>query len=382
MHGRPRPARRAFIKTMAHQVVLVPGDGIGPEVVEAARRAVEATGAEIGWVVRQAGQSAREQDGSPLPPETVMAIRDARVALKGPTLSGGPGPGPPSANVELRRALDLQLGVRPARSLSGAGGARPGIDLVLASMIQEDLYAGVDLAAGSDQARALRELVLAGSELEAGSEAGMSIKFMTRLGAEQIARAGLEWARDAGRLRVTVVHRADELPATDGLFLSAAQAMARDFSSVTVDDLTVDAALQELERRPGLLDVLLVPPGYTTLLEGVIAPLVGGVGMLPRASLGPDAAVFDTVHGSAAAHAGRGTANPIAQVLAGALLLRHLGEHERADRLEASVERVVAEGAVLPRDVAAGSPPASTEEVGDAIVAGLAEEGRAATLGA
>ena len=179
---------------MAHRVVLVPGDGVGPEVVEAARQAVEATGAAIEWDVQLAGQAARDQLGSPLPPETIMAIRDAGAALKGATTSGGPGPGPASANVELRRALDLHLGVRPARSMDGAGGARPGIDLVLASMIQEDLYAGVSLAAGSDQARVLRELVMAGSELEAAGEAGFSIKFMTRLGAERIVRTGLAWA--------------------------------------------------------------------------------------------------------------------------------------------------------------------------------------------
>jgi isocitrate dehydrogenase (NAD+) len=367
---------------MAHRVVLVPGDGVGPEVVEAARQAMEATGAAIEWDVQLAGQAAREQLGSPLPPETIMAIRDAGAALKGATTSGGPGPGPASANVELRRALDLHLGVRPARSIDGAGGARPGIDLVLASMIQEDLYAGVSLAAGSDQARALRELVMAGAELEATGAAGLSIKFMTRLGAERIVRTGLAWAGAAGRLRVTVVHRADEQPATDGLFLEAARAVARDFRGVTLDDLPLDVALHELDRRPGLLDVLLVPPGYAGLLTGLISPLVGGVGMLPRANLGSEAAVFDTVHGSALAHAGRGSANPIGQILAGAMLLRHLGEDERADRLEASVERVVAEGTALTRDVAARSHAASTAEVAEAIVAGLAGEGRAATLGA
>ena len=367
---------------MAHRVVLVPGDGVGPEVVDAARRAVEATGAEIVWEERQAGQAARVQLGSPLPPETVLAIRDAGVALKGPTTSGGPGPGPPSANVELRRAFDLHLAVSPARSMAGAGAARSGIDLVLASMIQEDLYAGVSFAAGSDQARALTELVLAGSELGQGQEPGLSIKFMTRLGAERIVRTGLAWAASAGRMRVTVVHRAEEMPATDGLFLAAARSLSRDFPGVTVDDLTLEAALHEFDRRPGLLDVLLVPTAYTAVLSGLIAPLVGGVGMMPRANLGAEAAVFDTVHGSAHARAGRGSANPIAQILAGALLLRHLGEMERADRLEASVERVMAEGSVLTGDVASSGPAASTEEVADAIVAGLAGDERPATLGA
>lgn len=366
---------------MAHRVVLVPGDGVGPEVVEVARRAVEATGAQIDWHVRQAGQAAREQLGSPLPPETVMAIRDAGVALKGPTTSGGPGPGAPSANVELRRAFDLQLCVRPARSMSGAGGTRPGLDLVLASMIQEDLYTGVGFAAGSDQARALRELVLAGGGPEAGANPGLSIKFMTRLGAERIVRTALAWAGNAGRLRVTVVHRADEMPATDGLFLEAARRVGHEFPAVAVDDLPLDAVLLELGRRPGLLDVLLAPTAYTGLLSDLISPLAGGVGMLPRANLGADAAVFDTVHGSAQAHASRGSANPIAQVLAGAMLLRHLGDGKRADRLEASVERVVAEGAVVTQDVASGFPPSSTAEVADAIVTGLAGDEGPATLG-
>ena len=183
-------------------------------------------------------------------------------------------------------------------------------------------------------------------------------------------------------MRVSVVHRAGELPATDGLFLEAARSVARDYPQVTVDDLPLDAALQELDRRPRLLDVLLVPPGYGGLLTDLIAPLVGGVAMLPRANLGGEAAVFDTVHGSAPAHAGRGTANPIAQILAGALMLRHLGETERADRLETSVEHVVAHGGALTRDVAPGPDAASTADVADAVVAGLAGEGSPATLGA
>ena len=367
---------------MAHRVVLVPGDGVGPEVVDAARRAVEATGVGIEWDVHEAGQAARDAVGSPLPSDTVMAIRDAGVALKGPTTSGGPGPGPPSANVELRRALDLHLGVRPARSIDGAGDARPGVDLVLAGMIQEDLYAGAALEAGSDGARALRELVLSGSGGELGDEARPSIKFMTRLGAERVARTALAWASGAGRLRVTVVHRAGEVPAIDGLLLEAARRVAVEFPGLTVDDLSLDAALQELGRRPGLLDVLLMPTAYVDTVTDVAATLIGGVGMMPRASLGQDAAVFDTVHGSASGHAGRGTANPIAQILAGVLLLRHLGEAERAQRLEAAVDRVVGEGATLTRDVASRSLPASTVEVADAIVARVAGEGAAATLGA
>jgi isocitrate dehydrogenase (NAD+) len=361
---------------MSRRVVLVPGDGVGPEVVEAARRAVDATGAGIDWDLREAGQVARGRLGSPLPPDTVTAIGDAGTALKGPTTSGGPGPGPASANKELRRAFDLHLGVRPARSLAGAAGVRRGVDLVLASMTQEDLYGGVGLEAGSDQARALRDLVLSADEDDVDAP---SIKFMTRLGAERVARAGLGWARAAGRRRVTVVHRADELPATDGLFLEAARALAEEFPGVTVDELSLEGALQELEHRPGVLDVLLVPTAYTGLLTELISRHVGGTGMMPRAHFGADVAIFDTVHGSARAHAGRGTANPVAQVLAGVMLLRHLGELERAGLLETSVEKTVADGKILTRDVASGAPPASTAEVADAIVAAVAASREART---
>jgi isocitrate dehydrogenase (NAD+) len=356
---------------MSHRVVLIPGDGVGPEVVEAARRAVDATGAEIDWDVRQAGQAARSQAGAPLPRETVTAIRDARVALKGPTTAGGPGPGPASANNELRRTFDLQLSVRPARSMFGAAGVRLGIDLVLACMTAEDLYAGAALQAGSNQARTLTQLVV-GSGLDP-QDAGPSIKFMTRLGAEGVARAGLTWASGARRRRVTVVHKADELPATDGLLLQAAEGLAREFPGLRVDELSLDVALEELDLRPAGLDVLLVPTTHAALLTDLVSSFVGGVGMMPRANLGPEAAVFDTVHGSAQAHAGRGTANPIAQVLAGVLLLRHLGEGERAERLEASVERTVAAGTTLTGDVAWGVSRASTAEVADAIVAGVRE---------
>jgi isocitrate dehydrogenase (NAD+) len=353
---------------MSHRVVLVPGDGVGPEVVEAARRAVDATGAEIDWDVREAGQVARDRLGSPLPPDTVSAIGDAGAALKGATTSGGPGPGAASANKELRRAFDLHLGVRPARSLAGAAGVRRGVDLVVASMTQEDLYGGVGLETGSNQARALRELVLAADEEDVDAP---SIKFMTRLGADRVARAGLGWARSAGRGRVTVVHRADELPATDGLFLAAARALAQEFPGVTVDELSIDRALSELEHRPGALDVLLVPTAYTGVLTDLISRHVGGVGMMPRAHFGEDVAIFDTVHGSARTHADRGTANPIAQVLAGVMLLRHLGEPDRAALLESSVEKTVGEGKVLTGDVASGARPASTAEVADAIVAAV-----------
>jgi isocitrate dehydrogenase (NAD+) len=356
---------------MSHQVVLIPGDGVGPEVVEAARRAVDATGAEIDWDVRQAGQVARSHAGSPLPPDTVAAIRDAGAALKGPTTSGGPGPGPASANNELRRVFDLQLSVRPARSLFGAAGVRPGVDLVLVCMTEEDLYAGAGLEPGSDLARALTQLVL-GSGLDP-DDAGPSIKFMTRLGAEGVARAGLAWASGARRRRVTVIHQADELPAADGLLVQAAEGLAHEFPGLSVDELSLDVALEELDLRPAELDVLLVPTAHAALLTDLVSSFVGGVGMMPRANLGPEAAVFDTVHGSARAHAGRGTANPIAQILAGVLLLRHLGDGERAERLEASVERTVAAGTTLTGDVAWGASRASTAEVADTIVAGVRE---------
>jgi isocitrate dehydrogenase (NAD+) len=251
----------------------------------------------------------------------------------------------------------------------GAQGVRLGVDLVLACMTETDLYSGAAIQTGSDRARALAQLVL-----ESGLDpehAGLSIKFMTRLGAEGVARAGLAWASDAGRSRVTVVHRADELPATDGLLLRAVELLAPQFPGLRVDELSLDAALEELDLRPGGLDVLLVPPAHAAPLTDLISGFVGGVGMMPRADLGAEAAVFDTVHGSAPAHAGRGTANPIAQILAGVLLLRHLGEVERADRLEAAVESTVAEGTILTQDVAWGDARASTAEVADAVAAGV-----------
>ena len=350
---------------MSHRVVLVPGDGVGPELVAATRRAVDATGVDIDWEVREAGQSARVQTGSPLPPETVAAIRDAGVALKGATTSGGPGPGPPSANNELRRALDLHMSVRPARNM---GDAHPAFDLVLETMTQEDLYAGASVEAGSDRARALRQLVLSAGDLQSGEAAGPAIIFMTRLGAEDVVRTGLAWARAHRRSRVTVIHRADEQPVTDGVFLQAARALSREFSDLTIDALRLEAALDELDRQPGTLDVLLAPTAYVAPLTELIASLVGGVGMMPRASLGPGAAIFDTVHGSALAHAGRDTANPIGQMLAGVLLLRHLGEDERADRLEAAVEGTVREGR-LTRDVAKVGHAVSTTAVTDEVVA-------------
>jgi isocitrate dehydrogenase (NAD+) len=342
-------AGRAYIRSMAHRVVLVPGDGVGPEVIEAARRVIDATGVEIDWDVHQAGQAAREREHTPLPQETVRAILATGVALKGPTTSGGPGPGPASANAELRRVLDLGVGVRLARTEA--------VNLVVAGLLQEDLFSGDGLQPDSPHALAVLELVLAGSDLDEPPESELSVKFMTRLGAEQGARAALDWALAHGRRRVTVIHNSTGGPAGDAVLLEACRRLAPSYAGLELDDLSLERALEEMERRPERLDMLLSPFLHLGTLTEQAAALVGGRERMPGAQLGGRHAVFDTVHGSASRHAGRGTANPTGQILAGAMLLGHLGEPQASRRIEGAVEAV------------AGGGPAGTRETADAVVA-------------
>ena len=357
-----------FIPTqMARRVTLLPGDGVGPEVVAAARLVLDAAGAGVEWDEQPAGQSARERMGEPVPQAAEESIRACGVALKGPMTTGGHGPGPRSANLELRRRLGLFAAVRPARSLTGAAGAREGVDVVVIRMNQEDLYAGVGFERGSEGAARLAEAVREQGGPVLPPDAGLSLKFISESGAERVSRTAFAWAAANGRRRITVVHKATVMPPTDGLFLDAARRVAAEHPSLEVDDMLLDTACHELARHPERVDVLLAPVMYGDVLSDLAAGMVGGLGMTPCANFGDDTAIFETVHGSAPRLAGSGRANPMAQILAGAMLLRHIGEARAAARVETAVAEVVREARTLTYDIAAGSPPASTSEVAEAV---------------
>ena len=354
-------------------MTLIPGDGIGPEVAAAARRAVDATGVEIEWDLRGAGTAALAEAGSALPDATVASVRDRGAALKGPVAT--PRGGRRSVNLALRDALGLHTGIRPCRVLEGVPAPLPELDVVVARMTDGDLYAGIEYAAGAPEAARLRELVAAGGAEAIAADAGISLKPISRAQAERAARRAMSWAEANGRLRVTVVHKATVMRATDGLFLDVARTVAeREFPALELDDRLVDSACHDLVRRPARFDVLLAPMMYGDLLSDLCAGLTGGLGMAPGATLGDGCAVFEALQGTAPRLAASGRANPMAMTLSGAMLLRHLGEAGPAQRLEDAVAAVVREGRTLTYDLRPdrdAAEAAGTDEVAGAIVARL-----------
>jgi isocitrate dehydrogenase (NAD+) len=355
---------------VTHKVTIIPGDGIGPEVVAAARIVLDAAGVGIEWIDRRAGAAALETLGKLLPEETVDAIRDSRVAIKGP-ITTPVGTGFRSVNVALRQGLDLFGAVRPARGLPGVPIRHPHVDLVVIRENTEDLYQGIEFERGSPEAASLREKLrsLAGFELR--EDAGITVKPISVSGTRRIVRFAFEYAKANGRRRITVGHKASIMRYSDGLFLSTARDEAADplvSGDVEFEAVQIDSLTSRLARDPGSFDVLLLPNLYGDILSDLCAGLVGGLGLIPGANIGWEYAVFEPVHGSAPDIAGRGLANPIAMILSGAMLLRHIGESSAAEGVERAVDDVLAEGKVRTSDLGGTS---STTEVGEAVAARL-----------
>ena len=346
---------------------MIPGDGIGPEVAAATRAVLDATGVSIGWDERPAGAAALETAGALLPEETLDAIRDSRVAIKGP-ITTPVGEGFRSVNVALRQDLDLFAAVRPARTLPGVRTRHQGVDLVVIRENTEDLYRGIEFARGSPEAAALaRELEDLGG-FEVPSDAGVTLKPISVSGAHRIVRFAFEYARANHRRKVTVGHKATVMRYSDGVFLGAAQEDAVDYPDVPWEDIHIDHLSAKLVRRPEDFDVLLLPNLYGDILSDLCAGLVGGLGLIPGANIGWEYAVFEAVHGSAPDIAGRGIANPIAMILSGAMLLRHLGELEAAAAVEHAVDVVLERGEVRTGDLGGD---ASTTQMAEAIARAL-----------
>ncbi|WP_406678316.1 isocitrate/isopropylmalate dehydrogenase family protein [Moorella sp. ACPs] len=329
---------------MKHVVTLIPGDGTGPELIAAARRVLDASGAELEWEVVAAGETAQEKYGSVLPEETLASIRKNGVALKGP-ITTPVGTGFRSVNVALRKELDLYANIRPARNLPNVPSRYQGVDLVIFRENTEDLYAGI--------------------EHMVGEEAAESIKIITRKGSERIARAAFEYARRNGRKRVTAGHKANIMKFTDGLFLRTFYEVAKDYPDLTADDRIVDNLSMQLVQKPEQYDVLVLPNLYGDILSDLCAGLVGGLGVAPGANIGDRAAVFEPIHGSAPKYAGQNKVNPLATILSGVMMLEHLGEKEAAARIQKAIQAVLAEGKYLTYDLGG---TAGTSEMADAIV--------------
>jgi len=327
------------------KVTLIPGDGIGPDITTAARRVLDAAGAEIEWEVVEAGEKVIAAYGTPLPEHVLESIKRNRVALKGP-ITTPVGKGFRSVNVTLRQKLDLYACVRPARTLPGIKTRYEKVDLLVVRENTEDLYAGI--------------------EHRVGKNAAESIKIITREASERIVRFAFELARREGRKKVTAVHKANIMKLTDGLFLECARAVAADYPDILFEDMLVDAMCMKLVQAPENYDVLVLPNLYGDIVSDLAAGLVGGLGVAPGANIGDGIAVFEPVHGSAPKYAGMDRVNPLATILSGVIMLRHLGEFAAAERVMRGVTAVLEEGKTVTYDLGG---TASTSEMTDAIIA-------------
>jgi len=329
---------------VSYAVTLIPGDGIGPELADATVAVLEATGIAFAWEIQQAGEATIAAEGTPLPDRVVDSIRRTGVAIKGP-ITTPVGSGFRSVNVALRQVLELYANVRPARSMVGVQSRYTDVDLLIVRENTEDLYAGIEHRVGPDAAE--------------------SIKIITRGASQRIARYAFEYAVRNGRHKVTAVHKANIMKLTDGLFLESCQQVAAEYDGrVAFEDRIVDNMCMQLVQKPELYDVLVLPNLYGDIISDLAAGLVGGLGVAPGANIGEHAAVFEAVHGSAPKYAGQNKANPTALILSGALMLRHIGETEAADRVESAVRAVIAEGKTTTYDLGGG---AGTREFAEAV---------------
>ena len=354
---------------MEHRITLIPGDGIGPEVVDAARRVLEATGVKFQWDTVIIGNEAQDKFGTPLPDQALQSIKKNKVALKGPVTTPI-GSGFRSVNVALRQALDLYACVRPCKVYRGINTFFKEVDIVIIRENTEDLYAGIEFAKGDPGTRRLLDLVRETAGKEIRKDTAVSLKVISQTASRRIVRFAFEYARRNGRKKVTAVHKANILKFSDGFFLEAAREVAREYSDIQFNDMLVDATCMELVRKPQMFDVLVLPNLYGDIISDLCAGLVGGMGLAPGANIGDEVAVFEPTHGSAPKYAGQNKVNPMAMMLSGVMMLRHLGEKDAADRLEGAIAEVIAEGRSLTYDLKPDNP-VGTSQVADAIIAKL-----------
>jgi len=355
---------------MAHRITVIPGDGIGPEIMDATIRVLEATGVAFDWDYREAGLDAAEKYGSVLPEEVLDSVRANKVAIKGPitTPRGG---GFRSVNVALRKMLDLYACLRPAKNYPGVRSRYQNIDLVIVRENHEDLYAGVEFEKGDPAIQKIGELTDAAGMGRIGEDAGLSLKIISERGTTRVARFAFEYARKYGRKKVTVVAKDNILKFTDGLFFATARHVAEGYSDIEYQEVLVDNMAMQLVQKPENYDVLLLPNLYGDVLSDLCAGLVGGLGVAPGANLGDEIALFEPVHGSAPKYAGQNKVNPMALMLSGVMMLRHIAETDAADRMEHALAAVIAEGKSVTYDMkpSPDDPTAvGTSQVADAVI--------------
>lgn len=355
---------------MPYTVTLIPGDGTGPEITEATRRVLEATGVEFSWEVHQAGLDQVEKHGTVLPDEVIESIKRTKVALKGP-ITTPVGKGFRSANVTLRKKLDLYANLRPAKTYPGLRSRYEHIDLTIVRENTEDLYAGIEYQKGTPEQEEIIETIAHTTGTRLNNDSAISIKYISTMATRRIVKFAFEYARANGHRKVTAVHKANIMKYSDGLFLATAHEVAKEYSDIQFEDRIVDNMCMQLVQRPEMYDVLVLPNLYGDIISDLTAGLIGGIGVAPGANIGAEYAVFEPVHGSAPKYAGQNKVNPMAMMFSGVLMLRHLCEREAADRLEKALSQVIAEGKYVTYDLKARSddPTAvGTSQVADAVI--------------
>lgn len=351
-------------------VTLIKGDGIGPELAEATRRCIDATGAKITWDITEAGIDIMEQLGTPLPEATIESIKKNKIALKAP-ITTPVGVGFRSINVHLRQLFDLYVCLRPCKSYKGVRSRYDNIDLVLVRENTEDLYAGIEFEKGKDETNELRDWLNKHSKRQIGPNAGISIKPISVEGTTRIVKYAFDYAVKMGRKKVTSVHKANIMKFSDGLWLEVSRQVAKDYPNIEFEDRIVDNMCMQLVQKPELYDVIVLPNLYGDILSDVCAGLIGGLGMAPGANIGQGTAIFEATHGSAPKYKGLNKVNPTALILSAVLMLRHLNMIKEADKLEKAVASVIEEG----KDVTYDMKPkrddltaVGTSEMADAII--------------
>ncbi len=356
---------------MTHQVTLIPGDGVGPEVVAATRRVLEATGVSFQWETVEAGADVMEKYGTPLPESVLESIKRNGVALKGPVTTPV-GSGFRSVNVAIRKELDLYACVRPCKIYPGVPSRYKDVDIVVIRENTEDLYAGIEFEKGAPETARLIRLASKTGRGEIRADSGVSLKMISEMGSRRIVRFAFDYARAYKRKKVTALHKANIMKFSDGLFLAVAREVAREYPDIEFEDRIIDNMTMQLVRRPQQFDVVVAPNLYGDIISDLCAGLVGGLGVAPGANVGAKYTVFEPTHGSAPKYAGQNKVNPVATILSGMLLLRHLGEAEAADRLETAIAGVIAEGKKVTYDMKLdGTAGVGTSQVADAVIGKL-----------
>ncbi len=360
---------------MLHNVTLIPGDGVGPEITEATLRVLQATGVKFHWDHAVAGDQAQDQSGTPLPEYVLESIRRNKVAIKGP-ITTPVGYGFRSVNVALRKTLDLYACLRPCKTYPGIPTRYKDVDIIIVRENTEDLYSGIEFERGTPESARLLDLIADTCGERLGKDTGISIKAISERGSRRIVKFAFDYARAHGRKKVSAIHKANIMKFSDGLFLATAREVAKEYHDIEFEEMIVDTLCMRLVRAPELFDIIVLPNLYGDLISELCAGVIGGLGVAPGANIGYDAAVFEPTHGSAPKYARQNRVNPMAMMLSGVMMLRHLQEWEAADLIENAIARVIVEGRALTYDLmrdGAEGTPAGTSQVADAIIEAMRE---------